>query len=110
MSLKIRLSRIGARKRPVYRIVVADSRAPRDGRFIERLGIYQPLLPPDHPQRLFMNAERVKHWLARGARPTDRVAVFLGKADILPMPPRTRGIARQKAREAGMGDGEGNAS
>ena len=110
MSLKIRLSRIGARKRPVYRIVVADSRAPRDGRFIERLGIYQPLLPPDHPQRLSMDAERVKHWLARGARPTDRVAVFLGRADILPMPPRTRGVARQKARGAGMGDGEGNAS
>ena len=113
MSLKIRLSRIGARKRPVYRIVVADSRAPRDGRFVERLGLYQPLLPPDHPQRLAMNAERVTYWLERGAKPTDRVAVFLGKAEILPMPPRTKGIAKQKAREAEAaagGDGEGNAS
>jgi len=100
MSLKIRLSRGGAKKRPMYRIVVADSRSPRDGRFIERLGLYQPLLPADHPERLTMDTERVKYWLDQGATPSGRVAVFLGNAEIIPMPERTKGSGKQKIREA----------
>jgi small subunit ribosomal protein S16 len=100
MALKIRLSRGGAKKNPMFRIVVADSRSPRDGRFIERLGTYQPLLPKDNPQRLTMNTERVKYWLERGATPTDKVAVFLGTAEIIAMPVRTKGLGKQKIREA----------
>ena len=99
MALKIRLSRGGAKKRPMYRIVVADSRRARDGRFIERLGLYQPMLAKDDPQRLTMNTERVKYWLEKGATPTDRVAIFLGSADIIPMPTRTKGLGKQKVRE-----------
>jgi small subunit ribosomal protein S16 len=100
MSLKIRLSRGGAKKRPMYRIVVADSRSARDGRFIERIGLYQPMLPADHPERLTMNEERIKYWLSQGATPTDRVAVFLGQAEIIPMRERTKGSGKQKALEA----------
>ena len=100
MSLKIRLSRGGAKKRPMYRIVVADSRSARDGRFIERLGLYQPMLPADHPERLTMDTDRVKYWLGQGAKPTDRVAVFLGNAEIIPMPERTKGSGKQAVREA----------
>lgn len=100
MSLKIRLSRGGAKKRPMYRIVVADSRSARDGRFIERIGLYQPMLPADHPERLTMNEERIKYWLSQGATPTDRVAVFLGQAEIIPMRERTKGSGKQKIREA----------
>jgi len=77
MSLKIRLARGGAKKRPYYSIVVADVRAPRDGRFIEKIGMYDPLLKKDDPKRVQYNEERVKHWLSVGARPTDRVARFL---------------------------------
>ncbi len=100
MSLKIRLSRGGAKKRPMYRIVVADSRSPRDGRFLDRVGVYQPLLAKDHPERLTMNIERIKYWLGKGAMPTDRVAVFLGQADVIPLRERTKGSGKQKAREA----------
>ena len=81
MSLKIRLARGGAKKRPFYRIVVADSRSPRDGRFIERIGTYNPMLGRDDPQRVVFNRERVEHWLGVGARPSDRVARFLGRAE-----------------------------
>ncbi len=88
MSLKIRLSRAGARKRPFYRLVVADSRSPRDGRFLERVGTYDPLLPKDHPERVRLNTERIRHWLGVGARPSERVARFLGEAEIIAMPPR----------------------
>jgi small subunit ribosomal protein S16 len=77
MSLTIRMSRGGAKKRPYYRIVVADSRSPRDGRFIERLGTYNPMVAKDHPERLTLNAERIKHWIGVGAQPSDRVARFL---------------------------------
>lgn len=100
MPLKIRLSRGGAKKRPMYRIVVADSRSPRDGAFLERVGVYQPMLAKDNPERLTMNVDRIKFWLDRGATPTDRVAVFLGKADVIPMRERTKGSGKQKAREA----------
>ena len=81
MSLKIRLARAGAKKRPYYRIVVADSRSPRDGRYIEKLGTYNPLLPRDG-ERVKLVEERVKHWISVGAQPTDRVLRFLDKAGM----------------------------
>jgi len=83
MALKIRLSRAGAKKRPYYKIVIADSRSPRDGRFIERVGSYNPMVPQDHPDRLKLQLDRVRHWLSHGAQPTDRVARFLVAADAL---------------------------
>ena len=86
MALAMRLSRGGRKKRPFYRIVVADKRMPRDGRYIERLGTYNPLLPKDDANRVSLNEERIKHWLGEGAQPSYRVAVFLGKAGIAPMP------------------------
>ena len=76
MSLKIRLARAGAKKRPYYHIVVADSRSPRDGRFIEKVGAFNPMLPQDHVDRLKLSDERIRHWLGSGALPTDRVARF----------------------------------
>ncbi|HWW64036.1 MAG TPA: 30S ribosomal protein S16 [Sphingomonadaceae bacterium] len=82
MSLSIRLSRGGAKKRPYYRIVVADSRSPRDGRFIERIGSYNPLLAKDDEKRVVLDAERAKHWLSVGAQPSDRVARFLDAAGV----------------------------
>jgi small subunit ribosomal protein S16 len=91
MSLKIRLSRGGAKKRPYYRIVVADSRSPRDGRFIERIGSYNPMVPRDHPERLVLDTERAKHWLSVGATPSDRVTRFLATHDLVP----ARRIPRQ---------------
>lgn len=84
--LRIRLTRGGAKARPFYRIVVADSRAPRDGRFIERVGSYDPMLPKDHENRLILKEERVKYWLGVGAQPSDRVARFLGQAGVIPAP------------------------
>jgi small subunit ribosomal protein S16 len=83
MALKIRLARHGTKKRPFYRIVVADSRAPRDGRFIENLGTFNPLLPKDSEERVNLSEERIKHWLGVGAKPTDRVLRFLDAAGIL---------------------------
>src|ERR671921_402976 len=88
MALSIRLTRGGAKKRPYYRIVVADSRAPRDGRFIEKLGTYNPLLAKDSPERVKIDAERVSHWLSVGAQPSDRVARFLDAAGIKERPAR----------------------
>lgn len=82
MALKIRLARHGAKKRPFYRIVIADSRAPRDGRYIERIGSYNPLLAKTDENRVILDAEKAKAWLAKGARPTDRVARFLAAADL----------------------------
>ena len=83
MSLKIRLARGGAKKRPYYRIVIADARAPRDGKFLERVGSYNPLLPKDHDDRVQLLEERIKYWLSKGAQPTDRVHRFLDAAGIL---------------------------
>ena len=83
MSLKIRLARAGTKKRPVYHIVIADSRSPRDGRFIERLGYFNPLLPKDKTERLKLDLEKVKSWLAKGALPTDRVLRFLHAAGVM---------------------------
>ena len=82
MSLSIRLSRGGAKKRPYYRIVVADARSPRDGRFIEKIGVYNPLLAKDDAKRVVLDGERAKHWLSVGAQPTDRVARFLDTAGV----------------------------
>ena len=84
--LKIRLSMGGVRKRPIYKIVIADSRAARDGKFIEKIGSFNPLLPKDHKERISVEAERVKHWVSKGAKPTLRVSRILGEAQILPMP------------------------
>ncbi|VBB69021.1 SSU ribosomal protein S16p [invertebrate metagenome] len=86
MSLSIRLARAGAKKRPFYRIVLADTRAPRDGRFLERLGSYNPILPQGHTERVLLKEERIKYWLRIGAKPTDRVARFLGRAGLIPSP------------------------
>ncbi|MCZ6741857.1 MAG: 30S ribosomal protein S16, partial [Alphaproteobacteria bacterium] len=109
MALKIRLSRGGAKKRPFYRIVVADSRKPRDGRFIERVGHYDPMLPRDDPKRVVLNEERLRHWLGQGAQPSHRVALFLSKADIMAKPaipgqtkqhlPRAKTLERIKEAE-----------
>ncbi len=109
MSLRIRLSRGGAKKRPYYRIVVADSRRPRDGRYIERLGTYNPMVAKDHPERLKTNDERIKYWLGVGAKPSDRVARFLSDRGLVEKPPipeqtkqhlpRAKTLERQKEAE-----------
>ena len=88
MSVKIRLARGGSKKRPYYRIVVADIRSPRDGRYIERVGSYNPLVPRDHEDRVTLEKERIIEWLSKGAKPTDRVARFLDEAGILKREPR----------------------
>lgn len=109
MALKIRLARGGAKKRPFYQIVIADARAPRDGRFVEKVGTYNPMLPKDDENRIRLNGERIKHWLSVGAQPTDRVALFLGKAKMIEMPtihetpqksaPKAKTLERLKAKE-----------
>jgi small subunit ribosomal protein S16 len=86
--LKIRLSLGGAKKRPVYKIVVADSRFPRDGRFIEKVGFFNPLLPKTKKERINLEVERIKHWISKGAKPTLRVSRILGEAELFPMPPK----------------------
>jgi len=86
--LKIRLSIGGAKKRPVYKIVVADSRSPRDGKFIEKVGFFNPLLPKVKKDRINLEVERIKHWIGKGAKPTLRVSRILGEAEIFPMPPK----------------------
>ena len=97
MAIKLRLARGGSKKRPFYSIVAADSRMPRDGRFIEKLGTYNPQLPKDSEERVKMNMERVHHWLGQGAQPTDRVSRFLEAADVLPKKER----ANMKKAEPG---------
>ncbi|MGE4373454.1 MAG: 30S ribosomal protein S16 [Xanthobacter sp.] len=102
MSLKIRLSRGGAKKRPYYRIVVADSRAPRDGRFIDRLGSFNPLLAKDADNRVVLDVEKAKAWLEKGAQPTDRVARFFDEAGLLKREARNnpkKGEPGDKAKE-----------
>jgi small subunit ribosomal protein S16 len=84
MSLKIRLARGGAKKRPFYRIVVAESSMPRDGRFVERVGTYNPMLPKEHDDRLVIKDERIKYWLSKGAQPTDRVHKMLAGVGLMP--------------------------
>jgi small subunit ribosomal protein S16 len=109
MALKIRLARGGAKKRPFYSIVVADSRSPRDGRFIEKLGTYNPMLDRSHAERVTLKPERIQHWLGVGAQPTDRVARFLGEAGLIDKPvirdtpvksrPKARAQERMKAAQ-----------
>ena len=102
MATSIRLSRGGSKKRPYYRIVVADARAPRDGRFIERIGSYNPLLPKDHADRLKLDVDRAKHWVSVGAQPTDRVARFLDALGVKERAARNnpnKGTPGQKAVE-----------
>ncbi len=98
MSVRLRLARGGTKKRPVYRIVATDSRSPRDGRFLEKLGTYNPLLPSDHPSRIVLREERIRHWLATGAKPSDRVARFLDGAGITSDTAKHRGTGK-RARE-----------
>ena len=86
--LKIRLSKGGAKKRPIYKIVIADSRFPRDGRFIEKVGFFNPLLPKTKKERVNLEVERIKHWISKGAKPTLRVSRILGEAQLYPMPPK----------------------
>jgi len=102
MSVSIRLSRGGSKKRPYYRIVVANARSPRDGAFIEKIGTYNPLLAKDSPDRIKLDADRAKHWLSVGAQPTDRVARFLDVAGVKERPARSnpkKGEPGEKAKE-----------
>ena len=109
MSVSLRLSRGGTKKRPFYRIVAADVRSPRDGRFIERLGTYNPMKSKDNPERINLNIDRIKYWLSVGAKPTDRVAKFLSLEKIVPKPkvhpqtkqdkPKPKTLEKLKAKE-----------
>lgn len=109
MSVRIRLSRGGSKKRPFYKVVAADQRAPRDGRFIERLGSYNPLLPKDHADRFVIDEERVKYWLSKGAQPTERLEKLLSKLGLVNAPkiheqpkksaPKAKTVERMKAKE-----------
>src|SRR3954469_11220088 len=119
MALAIRLTRGGAKKRPYYRIVVADSRSPRDGRFIEKLGTYNPLLAKDSPERVKLDADRIQHWLGVGAQPSDRVLRFLDAAGIRERAARNnpnkaepgeKAKERAEARAAEEGEGAGAAA
>ena len=103
MALKIRLARGGSKKRPYYRIVVADVRNPRDGRFIEKLGTYNPLLSKESNERVTLQVDRIKYWLGVGAKPTDRVLRFLDAEDIAKRPPRNnpkKAIPKKDKEEA----------
>ena len=109
MAVRIRLSRGGSKKRPFYRIVAADQRAPRDGRFIERLGSYNPMLPKDHAERLVVDAEKVKSWLSKGAQPTERLQKLLSGLGLCAAPvikdqpkksaPKAKAVERMKEKE-----------
>ena len=109
MAVRIRLSRGGSKKRPFYRIVAADQRAPRDGRFIEKLGSYNPMLPQDHAERLVVDAEKVKAWIAKGAQPTERLQKLFANIGLCAAPalkaqpkksaPKARAVERMKEKE-----------
>lgn len=109
MSVKIRMTRAGAKNRPYFKIVVAESRSPRDGRFIERVGSYDPLLSKDNPKRVTLDMERIKHWLSVGATPSDRIQRFLAAAGVGTAPkiypqttqdkPKAKTVERMKAKE-----------
>ncbi len=109
MAVRIRLSRGGSKKRPFYRIVVADARAPRDGRFIERIGSYNPMLPQDHADRLVIDEAKVKEWIAKGATPTERLAKMFSNLGLVAKPviaaqpkksaPKAKALERMKEKE-----------
>ena len=119
MALKIRMSRAGAKKRPFFHIVVADSRSPRDGRFIERLGTYNPMLARDAKDRIVLKVERIKHWIGVGAVPSDRIARFLHEAGLGEKPaihaqpkksaPKPKTVERLKAQESQRAEAEAKA-
>ena len=98
MALKIRLARGGAKKRPFYRIVVAEASAPRDGRYVERVGTYNPMVPKDHDQRLTLKAERITYWLGQGAQPTERVQKMLAGAGLAEAP-----VIREQPKKSAPG-------
>ena len=108
MAVRIRLSRGGSKKRPFYRIVAADQRAPRDGRFIEKLGTYNPLLPKDHAERLVLDAEKIKSWLSKGAEPTERLQKLFSTLGLCAAPklhdqpkksaPKAKAVERMKEK------------
>jgi len=110
MALKIRLARGGAKKRPFYRIVVAEAASPRDGRDVERVGTYNPMVPKDHDQRLILNGERISFWMSKGAQPTDRVHKMLASAGLMEAPvirdqPKKSAPGKKRAdREAAAAD------
>jgi small subunit ribosomal protein S16 len=103
MALKIRLARAGAKKRPYFHVVVSDSRKGRDGRFLEKVGAYNPMLPSDDAKRVILDLERIGYWLKVGAQPTDRVTKFLAKAGLVEAPKRReqtkQHLTRKKAEE-----------
>lgn len=115
MAIKIRMSRAGAKNRPFFKIVAADSRSPRDGRFLEKLGTYDPLLDKGDPKRVVLNVERIKYWLSVGAQPSDRIARFLHEANLGPKPviretpqksaPKAKAQERAKAAAAAAAEG-----
>ncbi len=117
MALKIRLARGGAKKRPFYSIVIADSRSPRDGRFIEKIGTYDPMLDRENPKRVTLKEDRAQYWVSQGAQPTDRTGIILGRAGIIPMPaqknnpqraqPKAKAQERAKRDAAASGDAAG---
>ena len=119
MSLKIRLARGGAKKRPFYSIVIADARSPRDGRFIEKVGTYNPMLERGHAERVTLKEDRIKHWLGVGAQPSERVARFLGEAGMIEKPahherpqksqPKAKAQARAKEAAEAAGAAAGSA-
>jgi len=112
MALKIRLARGGAKKRPFYRIVVAEASAPRDGRYVERVGTYNPMVPKDHEQRLTLNGERISFWMSKGAQPTERVHKMLASAGLMAPPalreqPKKSAPGKKRAeREAAAAEAE----
>jgi small subunit ribosomal protein S16 len=114
MALKIRLARGGAKKRPFYRIVVAENTSPRDGKFVERIGSYNPILPADHAERVVINAERAKHWLSVGAQPTERVEKFLAKISLVAQPAQAnrpqQSQPKKKAQERLKAEAEAKAA
>lgn len=118
MSVKMRLSRGGTKKRPYYYIVIAEASAPRDGRYIEQIGTHNPMLPKDHADRVKLDLDRAKHWISVGAQPTDRVARFLDKAGLLKRTqpsnpekakPRKKRMEREAAEAAKAASGEAKA-
>ena len=100
MSLRIRLARYGAKKKPFYRIVVAPITSPRDGKFIERLGSYDPMLKADNENRITLNEERIKYWLGQGAQPTERVEKFLAAANIIELSAKSKSLLEKRAKAA----------